>query len=1225
MARAVRVLLWTLLVLAVLLVVLWFFRRELLAPMLRSQLEAVLAAELGAQRVSIGAIDGDWLRTLDVRDLDVEGAAPPLRELRGARLQARVSLPALLGGDLAGLRQATVEAAFVEVDVRPGAASEPAGAGEAAFDFAAYEPLLRLFPDGARVRIERLRVLLPDGERQAPFDCALRPGSGARDLELHYADVDVQAGVPAAPTSGGTARARLDLVDPGALLDQFGLRSGVREGKLHAAVQASIAPLRLEAQIDLSDLVHEHRRLDRSHIVASYHDAHLYVDSATIDLPGLSVELRELNLPDPVAAGSLSLHEVAGRFAVRIDDLSAHVDLLPEPVRALMPIRGRLAGTFASGALQLEASEVTSRGMRLVLERGTFPLAAPDWRAAQGSLSFRLALTDFGVPLSAAAGTTLSGAVAGTVTGSLDQPQLEARLDLGECRTDLGSCSRMVGRLRASPAALSVEGLHVEDVRIAALGPGGATRLDLDAGCRLRDGTIDPDSLVAKIAIESPEPCAMLAKVFAAEGLGSAPQGNVALQLEARHDANGITIGALRVHTAPESPVGLSIDGQGTLPVHWAGASQLAVLESGALALHVEARRPASRADDLPLAFDGTLRIEAGSVALAPFELTVGPGRARGQFLAAGGVAAAIGSPTDLADTPLQVSIDLDEFDLTRLPTSWLAPLALAGRVTGHVRAGGTTRQFTPDVELTLADGELRGDGVPTVTGADCRLTARANDSAPGELLCEARISARLETQATPGTGLDSAVELTARVRCDDTGTTLEPTVLSIGGGEVAIALRSNLRRSDLLAGSFTADEITLAGTIGLREYSLDRMPIAMLGLGSLRGLLSGEVALDGTLGAFGPSALQSARLSLRDGEVKAANLPRLEHLAAELVADQHVLTLRSLTGSLGAGRFSAEGTLSPTEGTLADSFENARLQLQVHGEDLLLYRGEGAKVRASIAVTASGTPARMAVGGQVVLGRGSRYVRRISVVPDFGAQGGAAPSEGLRLAELPPNIGDRLEFDVAIGTSEPFEVRTSVFDTEIDVAARLRGTGSSPRIEGTMAMRRGVLRFPGANLHILSGLLTFTRAEPLFPEVVLQAEGKRIGFQVSMTITGRYDQPQIQLSSVPPLPQQDLIVLLTTGQLPSTLSQRGAEGQARFVGGYLAKEVFDAYFGSDSTERGESMFDRLTFETGREVSKNGTESMLVEYELAPHLSAQVERDAYEDYNMGLVLRFRFK
>jgi autotransporter translocation and assembly factor TamB len=525
-----------------------------------------------------------------------------------------------------------------------------------------------------------------------------------------------------------------------------------------------------------------------------------------------------------------------------------------------------------------------------------------------------------------------------------------------------------------------------------------------------------------------------------------------------------------------------------------------------------------------------------------------------------------------------------------------------------------------PEVLLTLADGAVSGEGLPTLTGTKLRLEVSSSDAAKGILL-----AASVSTLPDPALGLDHEVAFAARVRCDDSGTTLEPTVLKLGGGELAIESSSNLRRSDLLAGTVDSARTTIAGKVSLREFDLGKLPSHLLGVESLRGLVSGELVLDGTLGASLLAALHKAQLSLSSGELKVAEMPRIENLAAEFTADRHELALRSLTGELGAGRFAVQGSLQQKGSPLVEAFEEAALELRIDGTDLMLFRGAGAKVRATTHLLASGTPRSVAVAGDVVLGRGTKYVRRISMLPALGSHEATAASEGFDLPRLPPAVGDRISLDVAIATREPVEVRANVVDADIDVAAHLRGKGSTPRLEGTMSAHRGKLRFPGANLTVDNALLTFTPSQPRFPELVVNATGRRLGFVVKMSVTGRYDRPQVQLTSVPTLPPRDLIVLLTTGQLPSTLAERGATGNARFVGGYLAQEVFEQYFGSDSTERGESAFDRLKIESGREVSQNGVESVLIEYELVPKFSVQVERDAYEDYNLGLVLRFRFR
>ena len=45
----------------------------------------------------------------------------------------------------------------------------------------------------------------------------------------------------------------------------------------------------------------------------------------------------------------------------------------------------------------------------------------------------------------------------------------------------------------------------------------------------------------------------------------------------------------------------------------------------------------------------------------------------------------------------------------------------------------------------------------------------------------------------------------------------------------------------------------------------------------------------------------------------------------------------------------------------------------------------------------------------------------------------------------------------------------------------------------------------------------------------------------------------------------------------------------------------------------------------GTEVSKDGTENILLEYNIGGPWYLQLERDTYTDTNMGLVFRIRFR
>ena len=75
--RMLRGLLWGSLGLVLAAVCLWIFRQPLLVPLIRPRLEAALATLLRAERVSIGALDGDWITSLDAKDITVENAGIP--------------------------------------------------------------------------------------------------------------------------------------------------------------------------------------------------------------------------------------------------------------------------------------------------------------------------------------------------------------------------------------------------------------------------------------------------------------------------------------------------------------------------------------------------------------------------------------------------------------------------------------------------------------------------------------------------------------------------------------------------------------------------------------------------------------------------------------------------------------------------------------------------------------------------------------------------------------------------------------------------------------------------------------------------------------------------------------------------------------------------------------------------------------------------------------------
>jgi translocation and assembly module TamB len=347
---------------------------------------------------------------------------------------------------------------------------------------------------------------------------------------------------------------------------------------------------------------------------------------------------------------------------------------------------------------------------------------------------------------------------------------------------------------------------------------------------------------------------------------------------------------------------------------------------------------------------------------------------------------------------------------------------------------------------------------------------------------------------------------------------------------------------------------------------------------------------------------------------------PRLDDVTGHFAITANQIACERLTASVAGGAVRAHGTFR-TPGPLLQDWQQGALDLTIDGTDVLLYRGDGVRIRSDVALVASGPPANVTLRGALRL-RSSKVVQRIPFF-NLGQAGGASVRRGLSFAG--PDLGDavNVRLDVAVTSDEPIEIVTNVVAGAIDAALTVRGTLEAPRPEGTFAMPTGTITLPGCQFRTTNALLTFPRDDPFFPRLDLVAVGRRHGYDVRMVVRGRYDEPEISLSATPSLPAEELAVLVTTGQRPSALRDTRTVGT--LLGSYLVQELADELFGSESTEAKESFVSRFEVETGTEISANGTESIVLRFRVADGVFLEGERDVYEDVNFGVVYRIRFK
>ena len=141
------------------------------------------------------------------------------------------------------------------------------------------------------------------------------------------------------------------------------------------------------------------------------------------------------------------------------------------------------------------------------------------------------------------------------------------------------------------------------------------------------------------------------------------------------------------------------------------------------------------------------------------------------------------------------------------------------------------------------------------------------------------------------------------------------------------------------------------------------------------------------------------------------------------------------------------------------------------------------------------------------------------------------------------------------------------------------------------------------------------------------------LGYDITAVIDGPYDEPVITLSSIPPLPDEDLLMLLLTGQPPESSGSRASGSrQGLNVAVFLGRDFLSRWFGGDEDDTTDDILDRFDVEVGRGITQGGEDTIHSQFRLADDvlldgdsLYLTGERDYFDYYNGGIKLVFRFR
>jgi translocation and assembly module TamB len=356
------------------------------------------------------------------------------------------------------------------------------------------------------------------------------------------------------------------------------------------------------------------------------------------------------------------------------------------------------------------------------------------------------------------------------------------------------------------------------------------------------------------------------------------------------------------------------------------------------------------------------------------------------------------------------------------------------------------------------------------------------------------------------------------------------------------------------------------------------------------------------------------------DGEIRISgagtrplgNLGAVRDIQAGAVFSDGVLLLTNISADIGGQRLTAWGRAELDE----RSWQDRRLppfELHLQGTNLPLVRRPSLILRADADLAVTNDPtATPLITGTVRLRDGLFLADLKSLAPERSA----SPSQRPPYFSIESAPWSDWRLQVSVSGEGFMRVQTPLFRGRLSSTLELIQTLKDPLALGEVRIQSGSITFPFGSLDVKHGFASVTSEDPFRPQLDVRAAALRYGHDVKLEVSGPADAPLVQFSSIPPLTSEQILLMLTTGQLPSgvgassTAGQR-AQGLALFVG-----KNFLTQLGLGTSDK-----EQLTLRSGEQVSDTGRATYEIEYSLTDNVSLIGSYDRFDQYNLNLKLR----
>lgn len=449
--------------------------------------------------------------------------------------------------------------------------------------------------------------------------------------------------------------------------------------------------------------------------------------------------------------------------------------------------------------------------------------------------------------------------------------------------------------------------------------------------------------------------------------------------------------------------------------------------------------------------------------------------------------------------------------------------------------------------------------------------------------------------------------EIEAKLVDDGTGLVVDPLTAKVDGQ--VITFQGELPFTPEEWSRLSADPMAFFRDEGRGRIKIPRAELAAFAKFLPAYLVpTGELEVDLS---YAPEAGTNGRIQLQNAVSKPLGpLGVLQEINADLQFENRRMEISRVAALMGGQPLTISGAAGwPPGGSV-------ELNLSLRGNNLPIVRTTGVLLRSDLELRIeSDASGAGRVSGEARLRDGLVLVDVRSLVP----RGGAAVTVPAR---RPPYFSitvpplNSWDLDVRLRGEDFLRLRTPVITGAGSLRARLEGTLESPLLRGEMELREAVLRLPFARLDVDEALVRLTEADPYDPEIWLEANGQRLGYDLRLELEGKASEPQLTLQSSPSLTAEQVLMLVMAGVTPTDETDLVNSDRAVRLGMYFGQGVLGDLFGTDERER-------LSVSTGEKLSRLGKETYEFEYEIADRWSVVGEYDEFDYYNAAVKWRVR--